>query len=204
MLACLSCRAISSLSVIHTELVDYEEVQNFDMIGRVLASGHTSVLEHVTFSFLIEGCSLVARSQLFRHRHMSPTEQSKRSVDANQIGFVIPDAILGDVVQTERYQAAMYRAWDSYNKLVELGVSKEDARYVLPIAQTTQFMLTVNCRELFDVIFPQRMCKRAQAETREVVGGMYQICMSVMPRVFRLTGPKCIVTGTCTEMEKCK
>jgi thymidylate synthase (FAD) len=187
-----------------TEITNDEGIVNFDMIERVIKSGHTSILEHVSFTFLIEGCSLVARSQLFRHRLMSLTEQSKRSVDANKIGFVIPEGISKDTVQAERYQAAMHRAWDSYNKLLELGASREEARYVLPIAQTTQFVATVNCRELFDVIFPLRMCKRTQIETREVVGGMYQICMSVMPRVFRLTGPKCIVTGTCTEQEKCK
>lgn len=135
---------------------------------------------------------------------MSPTEQSKRSVDGNGIGFVVPAGISSDSVMVDRYTAAMYRAWDSYNKMIELGASREEARYVLPVAQTTQATLTVNGRELFDVLFPQRLCKRAQEEVRDIVGQMYQICMGVAPDVFKLTGPKCLVTGTCIEMEKCK
>lgn len=174
------------------------------MIKRVLESGHTSILEHISFTFTVENASLVARSQLFSHRLMSVTEQSKRSIDANLIDFIVPSAIALDPSYMERFIAAMDRAWDSYNKLIQMGVHKEDARYVLPVAQSTQFVCTVNGRELFDVIFPLRMCKRAQEETRDIVGQMYSICMGVVPEVFKLTGPKCIVTGKCNEMEKCK
>lgn len=175
---------------------------NPDLIATVLKSGHTSILEHVAFTFAVEKCSLIARTQLFRHRHTSPTEQSKRSVDANFIGYVIPSSIAANIDANDRYIAAMNRAWDSYNKLIELGIPKEDARYVLPVAQDTQFVITINARELFDVVFPDRMCKRSQLETRDVVDKMYQICMGIIPTVFKLTGPKCYF-GMCTETEKC-
>lgn len=174
------------------------------LIKKVLTSGHTSILEHINFTFAVENMSLVARSQLFRHRHMSPTEQSKRSIDANYVGYTIPPSIAKDKDAIARYEQAMNRAWDSYNKLVNMGMTKEDARYVLPVSQQTQFVLTVNGRELFDVIFPLRMCLRAQWEVRDCAGKMYSICMGILPQVFNLTGPKCIVTGKCTEQEKCK
>lgn len=200
-IAVLSCRSTKSL-------IDRAHEENFtsdpEMIKRVLESGHTSILEHISFTFTVENASLVARSQLFRHRLMSVTEQSKRSIDANLIDFIIPPAIAKDIVLTDRFIAAMDRSWDSYSKLVQMGVHKEDARYVLPVAQSTQFVCTVNGRELFDVIFPLRMCKRTQEETRDIVNQMYAICMCVVPCVFKLTGPRCIVTGKCNEMEKCK
>lgn len=201
-LAIRSCRSVGSLHDAYFEAGG--SIEDAELIARTLRAGHTSILEHIYYTFIVENISLVARSQFFRHRHMSPTEQSKRSIDANLVGYSIPPLINKDPAILARYEAAMERAWDSYNKLLQMSVSKEDARYVLPISQHTQFVVTINGRELFDVIFPLRMCRRSQWEVRDMASRMHNICMTVLPQVFKLTGPKCIVTGTCNEIEKCR
>ena len=172
------------------------------MIRRVLKSGHTSVLEHISFTFAVSGMSLAARSQLFRHRIASYTEQSKRAVDASKVATVLPPSIAENTQAGQVYHQLVTAAHEAYCKLVDLGVPMEDARYVMPVATETHFLVTYNGRELFDSVFPDRMCMRAQWEVREVVGYMYQIAMSKLPSVYKLTGPRCH-NDKCSEIEKC-
>lgn len=172
------------------------------LIQSVIKSGHTSVLEHASFTFIVTGMSLPARTQFFRHRLMSPTEQSKRAIEATELGVVIPDSILGDDAALEIYLDAINTCYAAYDKLRRLGIEKEDARYCMPQSLETSFIVTINGRELFESIFPDRLCRRAQWEVRYMVGQMYRIAMGILPDVYKLTGPRCQTTG-CRESEKC-
>ncbi len=172
------------------------------LIQSVIKSGHTSILEHVSFTFIVSGMSLPARTQFFRHRLMSPTEQSKRAVDATELGVVIPDSILENSVALDIYLEAISKCYAAYSLIVGLGIEKEDARYCMPQSLETSFIVTINGRELFESIFPDRLCKRAQWEVRGMVGQMYRIAMGVLPDVYKLTGPRCQTTG-CREAEQC-
>lgn len=172
------------------------------LIESVIKSGHTSILEHVSFTFIVTGMSLAARSQFFRHRLMSPTEQSKRAVSALELGVVVPDTILNDQMALGAYLDCIDKCYDTYDILVNMGVPKEDARYCMPQSLETSFIVTINGRELFESIFPDRLCRRAQWEVREMVGQMYQIVMGMMSSVYKLTGPRCHF-GKCREAERC-
>ena len=185
-------------------LHEIEETEaNRRLIARVLKSGHTSVLEHVQFTFSVSGMSLAARSQLFRHRHGSYAEQSKRTVEADTLGIVIPQSIRDNPGAYNEYCSAINRVNSAHRTMVDVhGIPKEDARYVSPLGLETRCVITYNARELFDTVFPLRLCLRAQWEVRTVVNQMYDICMQVLPCVFKLTGPKCF-NGKCNEHEKC-
>ena len=172
------------------------------LIESVIKSGHTSVLEHVSFTFIVTGMSLAARSQFFRHRIMSPTEQSKRAVNALELGVVVPDSIIGNDIALGLYLDSVEKCYDTYDILVGMGIPREDARYCMPQSLETSFIVTINGRELFDSIFPDRLCKRSQWEVRDAVGQMYQIVMGMMPSVYKLTGPRCHF-GKCREAERC-
>ena len=50
------------------------------LIGQVIESGHTSTLEHATFTFAIDGVSRVTEIHLIRHRIASLSIQSGRYV----------------------------------------------------------------------------------------------------------------------------
>ena len=64
-------------------------------IDRLMNMGHESILEHVTFTFGIEGVSRVLLAQLTRHRIASFSVQSQRYVSyENGFGYIIPESIL--------------------------------------------------------------------------------------------------------------
>ena len=65
-----------------------------DFIDRLMNMGHESILEHVSFTFGIEGVSRVLLAQLTRHRIASFSVQSQRYVSyENGFGYIIPESI---------------------------------------------------------------------------------------------------------------
>jgi len=140
-----------------------------------LRHGHTSVAEHASFTFAIDGISRACSHQLVRHRLASYTQQSQRSVRPS--GYVTPD--LSDDARAV-YDKAVKNAYDAYDTLVSMGVLKEDARYLLPEAATTSIVVTMNGRELKHFI-DLRTDKAAQWEIRELAKKMQSLAHEVAP-----------------------
>lgn len=186
-------------------LVTEKEQTRF--VEKVLAMGHESVMEHVSFTFLAEGVSRVLLAQLTRHRIASFSVQSQRYVSyAGGFGYIIPPAIqrLGPEAQAE-YEGQMaqmqswYEGWQK--RLGDAGESSnEDARFVLPNACETRILLTMNARELRH-FFSLRMCSRAQWEIRQLAESMFEQCCRAAPAMFRDAGPGCL-RGQCPEGAK--
>ena len=176
-------------------------------VEKIMSMGHESVLEHVSFTFLIEGVSRVLLAQLTRHRIASFSVQSQRYVSyASGFGYIVPPAIraLGEEA-VEEYESQMaqmqswYEGWQK--KLGDAGEkSNEDARFVLPNACETRILMTMNARELRH-FFSLRMCSRAQWEIRQMANSMFEQCCRVAPAMFRDAGPGCL-RGACPEGEK--
>ena len=176
-------------------------------VERVMGMGHESVLEHVSFTFLIEGVSRVLLAQLTRHRIASFSVQSQRYVSYKDgFSYVVPPAIaaLGEDAAAEyRGQMAQMQQWyESWQE--RLGAagekSNEDARFVLPGACETRIMLTMNARELRH-FFALRMCNRAQWEIRALAESMFALCYREAPALFADAGPECLRRG-CPEGAK--
>lgn len=188
-------------------LTAIEQKDQRAFVEKIMSMGHESVLEHVSFTFLIEGVSRVLLAQLTRHRIASFSVQSQRYVSyANGFGYIIPPAIeaLGEeaVAEYESQMAQMqswYEAWQK--KLGDAGEkSNEDARFVLPNACETRVLMTMNARELRH-FFALRMCSRAQWEIRAMANDMYEQAVRVAPAMFRDAGPGCL-RGACPEGQK--
>ena len=176
-------------------------------VQKIMDMGHDSVLEHVTFTFGIEGVSRVLLAQLTRHRMASFSVQSQRYVSyENGFGYVIPPSIkaLGDdAVHDYEHQMEQMHQWyvDWQKRLGSTGEgSNEDARFVLPGACETRLMMTMNVRELRH-FFSLRMCNRAQWEIRQMATEMHRLCMEVAPALFYDAGAPCL-SGQCPEGEK--
>ena len=180
-----------------------ETADNAAYIRRVLASGHTSVIEHASFTFGIEGVSRTLLAQITRHRMASFSVQSQRYVsNAGQevFDFVMPPRIraLGPEAE-EKFLSQMktMQGWyDEWSELLGEG-SAEDARFVLPGAAATRMTMTMNARELLH-FFSLRMCNRAQWEIRELAWQMYALVYPLAPSVFENAGPGC-ARGACPE-----
>ncbi|MBR3874677.1 MAG: FAD-dependent thymidylate synthase [Clostridia bacterium] len=184
-----------------------EEKDQKAFVEKIMSMGHESVLEHVSFTFLIEGVSRVLLAQLTRHRIASFSVQSQRYVSyADGFGYIIPPAIRdlgpGAVAEYEAQMAQMqswYELWQQ--KLGAAGEkSNEDARFVLPNACETRILMTMNARELRH-FFALRMCSRAQWEIRQMATDMFEQCCRVAPAMFADAGPGCL-RGACPEGAK--
>jgi thymidylate synthase (FAD) len=173
-----------------------------DAIRRVLktiiTSGHTSTLEHASYTFAIDGVSRAMTHQLVRHRLASYNQQSQRYVSfADEPEFIVPPAVGADSTAAALFEQATRDAFAAYRKLIEAGVSAEDARYLLPNATETKIVVTMNIRELLH-FFELRCCKRAQWEIREVACRMLELVEPTAPYIFLDAGAACR-RGPCRE-----
>lgn len=190
-------------------------------VEKLMEMGHESPIEHVSFTFGIEGVSRTLLAQITRHRIASYSVQSQRYVSENQFEYVIPPEIAEIPEAKELFLKAMETSQDYYCKLANILTEKhekellaagkdpkaaasaakkqaiEDARFVLPNACDTKMMVTMNARSLLN-FFRHRLCNRAQWEIREIALEMYKIVYAIAPSVFSHAGPGC-VTGACPE-----
>jgi len=156
-----------------------------ELIKKVIRRGHHSVLEHAMATFRIKGGSRVFTHELVRHRLMSPSQESQRYVEygkIKQFEFVLPPT----VKKTDfagRFGELAASAYDLYQEMVRADVPKEDARYILPNATTSEIVISANFRELRH-IFEIRCVERAHWEIREICLEILGIMKKEAPIVF--------------------
>lgn len=196
-----------------------EKTQSF--LQMLTEIGHESPIEHVSFTFAMEGVSRSLLAQITRHRLASYSVQSQRYVRANAFDYVTPPEIAAVPQAHALFQQAMADDQQTYEQLTAILMDKhlqanleagmpekaarskaekkaiEDARYVLPNACTTRIVMTVNARSLQN-FFRLRCCKRAQWEIQALAEQMYALVVAVAPTLFSHSGPPC-VDGACTE-----
>lgn len=117
------------------------------LIDKIIKSGHHSPLEHINFTFAIEGITRACSHQLVRHRLCSFSQQSQRYVTYGNIETVCPDSIQADKKAYAIYEDTIDIIELAYGRLIELGIPAEDARALLPNCTTTNITMTVNLRE---------------------------------------------------------
>lgn len=176
--------------------------------------GHESPLEHVSFTFAVEGISRACSHQLVRHRIASYSQQSQRYVNLNEtFDYIIPPSIEKDEELKECFINAMDEVHGEYESLADMlqekyeikGMSKreankkaiEDARYILPNACETKLVFTMNVRTLLN-FFEKRCCSRAQWEIRDLANEMLKQCREISPILFNGAGATCN-KGYCKE-----
>ncbi len=193
------------------EAMDSESTLKF--IDMLMSMGHESPVEHVAFTFAVEGVSRSLTHQLVRHRIASYSQQSQRYVKLEQFEYILPPEIEKDSRAEEVYRAAMESSQKAYNELADLlkeryvaegmkpGAAEkkaiEDARYVFPNACETKIIVTMNVRSLLN-FFHHRCCNRAQWEIRELAFQMLKLVKEVSPAIFKHAGPSCL-NGPCPE-----
>lgn len=169
------------------------------IIKRVTGYGHVSVIEHASFTFSIEGVSRAMTHQFVRHRIASYTQQSQRYVTYDTLEkYVTPRSIADNAEAKKMFDGTLEKISETYQKLLKLGISKEDARFILPNAAKTNIIVTMNARELRH-FFNLRCCVRSQWEIREVATEMFRQVKKVAPALFENAGPSCVELGYCPE-----
>lgn len=160
--------------------------------------GHVSVIEHASFTFSLEGISRSCSHQLVRHRIASYTQQSQRYVTLEKDTFVIPKTIKENEKAHKLFEKKVRELFSAYKELCDLGIPKEDARFIMSNATTTNIVVTMNARELLH-FFALRCCERTQWELREAAWKMLTLVKKVAPLIFQNAGPSCVQLGFCPE-----
>lgn len=141
---------------------------------RCFIEGHRSVFEHINLTFDIRGISRACSHQLVRHRHVAFTQQSQRYVKQSENAvYYLPDVEWNETTR-QLYEQAILQSHNVYLKLVELGFSPEDARYVLPNSATTNIIATMNMSS-FAHFWLVRSDPHAQTEIRRLANGMLDV-----------------------------
>jgi len=152
------------------------------LIARLIALGHESPLEHAYATFYISGCSRAMTHQLVRHRLVSVSQQSQRYVDEKSFQYVIPPSVPDE--RREEFEQDMESIRAMYSKWQNRGLKKEDARFVLPNACTSEIVISANFRE-FRHIFAVRCAPQAQWEIRQACFAMLRELHRHAPSVFQ-------------------
>ncbi|MBQ4137767.1 MAG: FAD-dependent thymidylate synthase [Clostridia bacterium] len=212
------CYAKSDINTLMDNLTP-EKVESFLTLLNDL--GHSSPIEHASFTFGIEGVSRALLAQITRHRIASFSVQSQRYVDKSSFEYIMPPEIAVIPEAREEYERAMREDAEHYERLRSILTEKhfkdfiaegieekeakkmaekkanEDARFVLPNSCDTRIIMTMNVRSLHN-FFSLRCCRRAQWEIRELACEMLKLVREVAPLLFAKAGPGC-VRGKCSE-----
>lgn len=202
-------------------LNNFSDEKAAEFVNMLASIGHESPMEHVSFTFAIEGISRACSHQLVRHRIASYSQKSQRYVNENAFEFITPPEIQNCPEALSEFNKHMCAVTDAYEKIADLLTKKhtqafleqgfnekeatskarklanEDARFVLPNACETKILVTMNVRSLMN-FFKHRCCNRAQWEIRALANEMYRLCYNVAPNIFKNVGPSCL-NGHCTE-----
>lgn len=217
------CYSSIGIEEIENELSE-EKVNKF--LNMLMSYGHESPIEHVSFTFAVEGVSRSLTHQLVRHRIASYSQQSQRYVKLDQFQYIIPPEVDKDEETRNVFIEAMENSQKAYDKIahtleekyISVGMKKkdaekkaiEDARYVFPNACETKIVFTMNARTLMN-FFRHRCCSRAQWEIRNLANEMLLEVKKVAPTLFKYSGPTCVNSncpegamscGKATEMKK--
>lgn len=148
-----------------------------EFVKGLIKSGHETPLEFASATFDIKGISRIGQNQLVRHRHASFCVLSERYVDVSKMEMTYPYEVLRQYDGAIDYVAEAKRL---YKGLLELGVKREDARFLLPQGINTNVCVNMNFRALRHFL-KLRLDTHAQWEIRQVALEIYDICKERWP-----------------------
>lgn len=162
----------------------HDEAATHAFVNKQLSRGHYGPWEHAHITFAVEGVSRVTMAQLTRHRHMSFDVQSQRYVDFSDADAILPESLenpehfsredgLVDLEESERercediYERYADETMEAYQEMVDAGVPKEDARFILPLGTPVNMTFSGNARTMMHVL-NLRQKANAQWEIRDL------------------------------------
>ena len=168
------------------------------LLGYCIKHGHWSVFEQAHMTVEIETTRGIA-AQILRHRSFTFQEFSQRYANTNLLGEIpVPDLRSQDLKnrqnsnddipqeKKEEYQALIARhfseAMDLYNALLQEGVAKECARFVLPLATPTRIYMTGSVRSWVHYI-DLRSGHGTQKEHMDIANACRKVFIEQFPTV---------------------
>ena len=160
---------------------------------------HWSVFEQAHLTVEIETTRGIA-AQVLRHRSFTFQEFSQRYADSSLLGKEIPLPALRrqddknrqnsiddiDPLTQQDFEIKMQRHFVNgmhlYKEMLEAGIAKECARFVLPLATPTRIYMTGSCRSWIHYI-DLRSAHGTQQEHKDIAEGCRQVFVEQFPIV---------------------
>ncbi|MBP7732488.1 MAG: FAD-dependent thymidylate synthase [Caldisericia bacterium] len=169
---CTAAARLSSLPGSPTQILDETPEGGYpDFIRRILSMGHHSIMEHANFTIAFENVSVFVEQFVIGFRLASFTVKSRRYVSHADAGYIVPQMSADEGSNlfggddkpyvgpefygplSQRYLHYCEGLFLAYKKLVEIGISVEDARFVLPYSFKSNFIATGNARSWIHMIY---------------------------------------------------
>ena len=176
-----------------------QDNENFSGLLRYcIKHQHWSVFEQSTMTLEIQTTRAIA-AQILRHRSFTYQEFSQRYADSNLLGNIeLPelrrqddknrqnsiDDLEPEVVEkfNRQMNTLFSSAFGLYNQMLEAGVAKECARFVLPLATPTRIYMTGSCRSWIHYI-NLRSAHGTQKEHMEIANACKKVFVEQFPAV---------------------
>ena len=157
------------------------------LIGNLIKRGHHVPLEFCVFQFKLTGISKACSAQIARHRMSSQVSSSRRYREQG-ISFVYPLlSNIDDELEVRRLYQIMSEqnrnAILAYEHLRSSGVTKQDARRVIPVCSAVEKYISINARSLTN-FFRLRLAADAEWEIRRLAVAVLSIVKAVTPSLF--------------------
>ncbi len=149
-----------------------KDVALIDRVGNKFK--HASTLEHLHYSFYIQGISRALLQELARHRMASLSVKSTR--------YTLKELKECDAIDYEKYLVftgneavdnASKNALDALQKLLQSGISNDIAKYALPESYKSELTWSINARSLQNFL-SLRTNKAALWEIRDLAYIVYE------------------------------
>lgn len=150
--------------------------KDMKLLESIIKNDHTSTIEHINYTFEIDGISRACLQELARHRHTSLSVESTRYTLRNLIQeYKKDDFLYSDyLVLTGDNQMDQWSI-DSLNRVISLlekGYKNDQAKYLLPESYKTNLILTINARSLRNFL-KLRSSSKALWEIRELANNIF-------------------------------
>ena len=165
--------------------------QNINFIKNVIGMGHESISDHDYIVLAIKDVSPIIEQTIIEETFSSFTIKSRREVNFSQAGFYTPDFhdkdgnILKENEKIKKeYNDYMQSLFDEYTKLIDLGITKEDARYILPYCYFSNIIMGVDAHTLKNMIVKFTKTKYSNIEELKTFGNiLYNIAKENIPYI---------------------
>lgn len=165
--------------------------QNLKYVSRVVNMGHESITDHDYCLFLLKDVSPLIEQTIIEERLSSFTIKSRREVDFSNSGYYIPtfhdnegNVLKNNKEIQEEYKKYTESLFKKYSELVDMGIKKEDARFILPYSFNSNIIMGMDAHTLKDLIIKLTKTKYSNiSELNELGTKLNEICMEYIPYV---------------------
>ena len=161
-------------------------------IKMIIERGHYSVIEHYSLSVRVI-CDRGVSHEIVRHRLASYTQESTRYCNYTKGKFGNELTVIKPIFWNSNTSSdnEKYNIWkstikfieDSYNSLIKLGATPQEARSILPNSLKTEIVMTMNLRE-WRHFFELRTSSAAHPQMREIAVPILREFQSRIPIIF--------------------